>query len=60
MSRIGLAAFSLGLILVAALLSQPTTDSPRDAKPEPAIRAFGAIHPRLSAAGDHERSARGR
>ena len=50
MSRVTLAAFCVGLIVVAALVSQPKPG--RDAEPDFALRAIGALQPRLSPDGE--------
>jgi Tol biopolymer transport system component len=53
MFRLLLASASLGLIATAALLSRSSPGPVSESAAEPALRAIGALHPRLSPAGDH-------
>ena len=52
MSRLLLASLSLGLVAAAALLSPSSPDPSPESAPESALRAVGALHPRLAPAGD--------
>jgi Tol biopolymer transport system component len=52
MSRSLLATASLGLVAAAALLSRSSSEPSGDPAAEPALRAIGALHPRLAPAGD--------
>src|SRR5438128_172862 len=52
MSRSLLASLSLGVIAVAALLSRTSPEPTGEAAAESALRAVGALQPRLAPAGD--------
>jgi Tol biopolymer transport system component len=55
MSRSLLASASLGLVAAAAILSRSSSElsrEPGETVTEPALRAIGALHPRLAPAGD--------
>lgn len=52
MSRVILASLSLGLIAAAAWLSRSSLEPSVESSPESALRAVGALHPRLAPAGD--------
>src|SRR5947209_4452671 len=52
MSRLLLASLSLGLITAAALLSRSSPESADKPRTESALRAVGALHPRVAPSGD--------
>ena len=52
MSRSLLAGLSIALVAAAALLSRSLPGPPAEPEPASALRAVGALHPRLAPAGD--------
>ena len=52
MSRLLLGSLSLGLVAAAALMSPSAPEPSPESAPESALRAVGALHPRLAPAGD--------
>src|SRR5262245_3364614 len=52
MSRSLVASLSLGVVVAAGILSRSTTQPVGEATAEPALRAVGALQPRLAPTGD--------